>query len=206
MPQKRNPIAAEVVIGLAGLGTAFGSALAPAMQPGHERATGEWQTEWDAVPLTCAATAGALAQLGDLLAGLEVHPEAMRRNLALDGGLIMSEAVMMRLAEALGRRRAHRLVYDVAQSAHAAGIPLADALLAEPEVAAVLGGEELATLLEPAAYTGEAAATARAAVAAWRLRSRAWPSTCGSSGAGSSSTARAATTDGSPSAPAPSSG
>jgi 3-carboxy-cis,cis-muconate cycloisomerase len=46
----------------------------------------------------------------ELFRGLVVPPERMARNLALDGGQILAEAVMMRLAPHVGRTRAHDLV------------------------------------------------------------------------------------------------
>jgi hypothetical protein len=48
-----------------------------------------------------------------LIEGLEVHPEAMRKNLGLTRGDIVSEAVMMGLGPMIGRQVAHDLVYDV---------------------------------------------------------------------------------------------
>ena len=65
-----------------------------------------------------------------MVAGLEVDPAAMRRNIDLTGGLVMSEAVMMGLGPYLGREYAHDLVYDLCRAAVAQGRPLLD-LLAE---------------------------------------------------------------------------
>ncbi len=170
MPQKRNPIGAEVVIGLGALGTTLASAFPAAMQPGHERATGEWQIEWDAVPLVCAASAGAVRQLAELLDSLEAHGDAMTVNLGRGRGSIMSEAVMMRLAARIGRGRAHALVYDVAQRAHRTGVPLEVALRDERDVMDALDERELAAALDPAGYTGEALTTVERSLAAWRDR------------------------------------
>ena len=46
--------------------------------------------------------------------GLVVHTDQMARNLALTGGLIVAEAVMMHLGQFIGRGRAQR-VYTVQQ-------------------------------------------------------------------------------------------
>ena len=85
-------------------------ALLVAMQGTHERAAGEWQAEWDAIPLTCAATAGALAGARRVVAGLDVFPERMRENLDGQGDTIMAESAMMALADVVGRAEAHALV------------------------------------------------------------------------------------------------
>jgi adenylosuccinate lyase len=69
-----------------------------AMSPRHERAAGEWQAEWDALPLLFGAAAGSVGTAGDMARGLRVDPERMAADLARDGGTIMAEAVMMALA------------------------------------------------------------------------------------------------------------
>src|SRR5207244_2388470 len=94
MPQKANPIESETIVGLSILASQQVPALLAAMQPGHERAAGEWQAEWDAAPLVAAAAGGALAAAVRLVEGLQVFPDRMRANLELDGGLVMGAALM----------------------------------------------------------------------------------------------------------------
>ncbi len=86
MPQKANPIGSEAIVGLSLLAAQHAGALLTSMQGTHERAAGEWQAEWDALPLTCAAAAGALAGARQVVAGLNVFPERMRANLDGEGG------------------------------------------------------------------------------------------------------------------------
>ncbi|MEV1179000.1 adenylosuccinate lyase family protein [Nonomuraea sp. NPDC049784] len=166
MPQKANPIGCEAVIGMSGTAGALSSALFRAMEAGHERAAGEWQIEWYVVPLLAELAAGALATAAEVAAGLRVYPEAMRANLGAEGGLIMAEAYMMRLAPALGRERAHDLVYKAAHEARERGRALADALrdVAGPEDLASLG----ALPIPPESYIGDAEAICAAALDAWR--------------------------------------
>ncbi|MFI7133111.1 adenylosuccinate lyase family protein [Nonomuraea sp. NPDC050153] len=166
MPQKANPIGCEAVVGMSGTAGALSSGLFRAMEAGHERAAGEWQVEWYVVPLLAELAAGALATAADVAAGLRVYPEAMRANLDAEGGLIMAEAYMMRLAPALGRERAHDLVYKAAHEARERGRALADALRD------VAGPDELASLgtlpVPPESYIGDAEAICAAALEAWR--------------------------------------
>ena len=117
MPQKANPIGSEAVVGLSILAAQHAGALLASMQGTHERAAGEWQAEWDALPLASAAAAGALAGAQRVVAGLSVFPERMRANLDADGGTIMAEAAMMALAGAAGRADAHRLVSEASSLA-----------------------------------------------------------------------------------------
>ncbi|MER7504483.1 lyase family protein [Nonomuraea pusilla] len=166
MPQKANPIGCEAIIGMSGTAGALSSGLFRAMEAGHERAAGEWQVEWYVVPLLAELAAGALATAAEVASGLRVFPGAMRANLDAEGGLIMAEAYMMRLAPALGRERAHDLVYRAAQEARARGGALADALR---EVAAPADLAHLGELpIPPESYIGDAREVCAAALAGWR--------------------------------------
>jgi 3-carboxy-cis,cis-muconate cycloisomerase len=115
MPQKANPIGSEVVIGMAATASALSASLGRAMEAGHERAAGEWQIEWEVLPQLAVLAAGCARQAGEIA--------AMRRNLTGDG-YVMAEAYMMRLAEDLGRERAHDLVYAAVREARENGEPL----------------------------------------------------------------------------------
>jgi 3-carboxy-cis,cis-muconate cycloisomerase len=158
MPQKRNPIGCEALIGIASIVRQDVALALDAMSPDHERATGPWHAEWEVLPEVCVLAHAALRHSLDLFANLVVRPERMARNLALSGGLIASEARMMRLAPTLGRQRAHDLVYDACMRAYESGTPLATELLVDPAVAAALAPEQLDELLDPARYTGLSAA------------------------------------------------
>lgn len=156
MPQKRNPIACEFIIMGARAVRQYAAMTLDGMIADHERATGPWQLEWLAVPQAYIITAGALAHANDMLAGLEVNVDGMRRNLGLTQGLIVSEAVMMGLAPTMGRQRAHDVVYDCCRAAALSGRPLLDHLLEEPDIAAQMGRDGLAALCDPGNYTGQA--------------------------------------------------
>src|SRR5690606_4250998 len=126
MPQKANPIWAEGIVGLAVSAATASAAMLRAMEAGHERAAGEWHAEWDALPRGVCLSAAALGTAARLLRGLRVDPEAMRRSLTADGGALMAEAYMIRFAPALGRERAHDLVYEMVRAARASGRSLAE--------------------------------------------------------------------------------
>lgn len=117
MPQKRNPISCEVIIGAAKtVRHLAGLALDAAVQD-FERATGPWQAEWVALPEAFLHSAGATAQALFMLKGLEVDAARMAQNLNSSGGLIVAEAVMMGLAPKLGRNEAHDIVYAACREA-----------------------------------------------------------------------------------------
>ncbi len=161
MPQKRNPIGAELMIASAKIVREQHSLMLDAMVQDHERATGPWHAEWQAVPTAFVAASGGLRAAREVLEGLEVRPDAMRRVLDVTGGLIVAEAVMMGLAPHLGRQVAHDLVYDCCRRALAEDVAFLDALSAEPRIAAVMDRDALARLVDPANYLGAGPAMTR---------------------------------------------
>jgi 3-carboxy-cis,cis-muconate cycloisomerase len=170
MPQKANPISSETTIGFSVLATSGVAALLAALNVEHERSAGEWQIEWDALPTVIAAAGGSLLHVGEALAGLVVNPDRMRANMELDGGSIMAEAAMMALAGTLGRDRAHELVYEAVQRSRAGSMPLADALRAAVREAGVEGPADMAAVLGPSTYLGNASRQVDTATADWTRR------------------------------------
>jgi 3-carboxy-cis,cis-muconate cycloisomerase len=158
MPQKRNPIACEYVLAQSRGVHALVPQVLAAMAQDLERATGPWQAEPLAVPQAFLLAHGALSHALTIGEGLVVDPARMRANLDSTGGLIMAEAVMMGLAPALGRGEAHHVVNQACDAALAERIPLAEALLRDPGVAAKLARAEVERLTDPASYLGAAGA------------------------------------------------
>ena len=156
MPQKRNPVSSELILACAKQVQSRAALVMDAMAADLERSTGPWHVEWAALPEAFVLASGALAQARFLVEGLRVDPGAMRANMDLTRGLIVSEAVMMGLAPALGRQAAHDLVYEACRIATDERRALLDVLLDMPEVTDKLGRDELAQLCEPGNYVGEA--------------------------------------------------
>jgi 3-carboxy-cis,cis-muconate cycloisomerase len=154
MPQKRNPISSNIIHACAAVVRQNVAALLDAMVADHERSTGPWEIEWIAVPEIFLLSAGALAQARFLVGGLQVDPARMRANLDLTKGLVVSEAVMMGLAPALGRQRAHDLVYDICRAVVAGKGTFLDLLAENAEIKPHLTRTQLAALLDPANYCG----------------------------------------------------
>jgi 3-carboxy-cis,cis-muconate cycloisomerase len=159
MPQKRNPISSELILACAKTVRQHVALILDAMVQDFERATGPWHLEWAAIPEAFILTAGALANAKFMLSGLVVDGARMRANLALTGGLIVAEAVMMAAAPALGRQHAHDVVYAACRTAIEEKRGLAEVLAARPEIVAALGGAAAVEQhCDPANYLGLAAA------------------------------------------------
>ncbi|WP_041682478.1 adenylosuccinate lyase family protein [Pusillimonas sp. T7-7] len=156
MPQKRNPISCELMWSASKTVRQHAGLALDAMLADFERATGPWHLEWAAIPESFVLTAGSLQQAKFMLAGLEVDTDRMLKNLALSGGLIVAEAVMMRLAPHIGRQTAHDVVYNACRKAATTGSTLADVLHKEPTVSSRLDQTAINQLCDPASYLGSA--------------------------------------------------
>ena len=154
MPQKRNPNLSENVVGLARLIMQQVPAALAAMMPEHERAMGEWHIEWHTIPQTCLMTSAALSHTLTIFQGLAVNKQSMERNLHLTQGQVVAEALMMRLAESMGRQHAHDLLYALCLESTGSSTPLRALILEDRRVNSLLSEEELEELLNPKNYTG----------------------------------------------------
>ena len=155
MPQKRNPISSCYIHAAISVVRQHSAALMDAMVADHERSTGPWEIEWIVLPEAFCLMAGALKQSLYVLEGLEVDASAMRRNIEMTGGLVMSEAVMMGLGPYIGREYAHDLVYDLCRESLAKKVPLLELLAAHPEIARHVDRAALQRMLDPANYLGQ---------------------------------------------------
>lgn len=156
MPQKRNPISSVYVSTQAAIVKQHAAALMEAMVEDHERSSGPWQIEWLVLPEIFMLSAGALAQTRFLAEGLQVNEKKMSENLMITKGLIMSEAVMMKLGDKMGRNHAHDHVYDICREVVKTGRPLIDLLAEDKEIAKYASRQELEAMMDPANYLGVA--------------------------------------------------
>ena len=156
MPQKRNPISSVYITAQSAIVKQQVAALLEAMVEDHERATGPWEIEWIVLPEIFMLSAGALHQTRFVLEGLQVNEKKMRDNLDITKGLIMSEAVMMGLGAAMGRNRAHDVVYDICRDVVKTGRPLVDLLAEDKEISKHADRKTLEKLTDPANYLGVA--------------------------------------------------
>ena len=154
MPQKRNPISCAYISAMASTVRQLSASLFEAMVEDHERSTGPWEIEWIVLPQISTLTHATLKHTADLVGGLEVHSDAMRRNLDLSKGGIVSEAVMMELGKTLGRQYAHGVVYDLCRKSQQENRQLVDLLCEHEEISKQLTRDQLERLCDPANYMG----------------------------------------------------
>ena len=160
MPQKRNPISSEIMLACSKLLREHHSSMLDAMVLDHERATGQWHIEWNAIPNSFIIASSSFKSARFLLEGLEVSPENMKKNIDKTNGLIVAEAVMMALAPHIGRQVAHDIVYDCCRQTIKNNIPFVDSLLADKNISKIFNENDLLEIVNPSNYLGAAPAMA----------------------------------------------
>ena len=159
MPHKRNPQLCQDVIGMAAeIRSLVPLALESAISE-HD-ADNAPSALFDVEQHACELTADILARIHLIVAGLQLDPRRMRSNLDLSGGMIASEAIMLRLGETIGRQLAHEVVYDAAQIASTTSTSFTDTLAIDPRVTSQLDTDTIKKLLEPDSHLGLAPAIA----------------------------------------------
>ena len=156
MPQKRNPVTSAVVLAAATRVPGLVSTILSAMVQEQERGLGGWQAEWETLPDIVRLTAGALHHLANTIAGLEICPDRMQKNLDITSGLISAEAVTMALARFLGKAQAHHIIESCVRQAISNQAHLRDVLQRNEKVTAHLPPAEIDRLFDPLSYVGVA--------------------------------------------------
>lgn len=154
MPHKRNPVLCTLILAAAKRAPGLVATMLAAMPQEHERAIGGWHAEWPTMRELYLTAGSALAQTLTLIEGLQVFPEAMRRNIDLTKGLVMAERVSLALAASLGREQAHHVLEQASRACVAQSRHLRDVLADDATIAAALTPADLDMLFDPATYRG----------------------------------------------------
>jgi adenylosuccinate lyase len=118
MPHKRNPVSCEQISGLARVVRANAQAALENVALWHERDISHSSVERIILPDSTILIDYMLARMTDILTGLRVFPERMRRNLDLTQGLVFSGQLLLDLVEAgAPRDAAYQWVQENAMAA-----------------------------------------------------------------------------------------
>jgi adenylosuccinate lyase len=151
MPHKRNPVVAERICGLARVVRANALVGLENVALWHERDISHSSAERVVIPDSFLALDYMLDRFAWLVAGLDVRPERMRRNLEAGHGLFFSQRLLLALVESgLSRGEAYRLVQRHALRAHEEEQDFRELVRADEEIA---GRVELDELFDPGWYT-----------------------------------------------------
>jgi 3-carboxy-cis,cis-muconate cycloisomerase len=154
MPQKQNPVhsvllrntALSAPAHVATLFTAAGTAV-------DERPDGGWHAEWASLRELLRLAGGAAHHAATLASGLGVHPEAMARNMALSGDLLVSERISTVVAPLVagGKAKVQELVLESLRTGTSLRTLLSQVLPSDMDNQLFLND-----LLDPAGYLGSA--------------------------------------------------
>ena len=144
MPHKRNPIGCEQITGLARLVRTNALAAIENVALWHERDISHSSVERVIVPDSFCALDHMVRRFTRILRGLVVYPARMRENLERSRGVVFSGTVLLALASrGVSREDAYLLVQRNAMRSHDEGLDFKALLLADPDVTAVLGRDEI---------------------------------------------------------------
>lgn len=144
MPHKRNPNVSERLCGLARLARANALASLQNIALWDERDITHSSVERMILPDTSIMVDYVIHTFTQLMKGLVVYPDAMRKNVELTKGLVFSEVLLLKLiAKGLDRSRAYSLVQRNATRAHEKGLDFEDEVKKDSEITSILSDAEL---------------------------------------------------------------
>ncbi|WP_046113444.1 lyase family protein [Aquincola tertiaricarbonis] len=153
LPHKRNPVASMVALAAAQRTPHRVAALLGAMGQEHERGLGNWQAELAEWAGLFISAHGAVHALAEAAAGLQVHPQRMRGHIEALQGLVSAEACTTRLAGAIGKPEAQRLLEQLSQQVMAEGRHLRElvqqAVQADARLREAVPAAEIDRLFDP---------------------------------------------------------
>jgi len=150
MPHKRNPELCERLCGMARLLRGHAMTALDNVAVWHERDISHSSAERLILPDACIALDYMLDLLRSIYDGLDVAPDAMKRNLGMTHGLIYSGQVLLALVESgMSRGEAYDIVQAAARRVWAGDGDLLSHLSSDPRVGERLTAEELQALFDP---------------------------------------------------------
>jgi adenylosuccinate lyase len=153
MPHKRNPVLSENLCGLARLLRGYALTALENVPLWHERDISHSSAERVIGPDATIVLDFALARFREIMDGLVVYPDRMKRNLAGTHGLMFSQRVMLALASrGLSRERAYEIVQKSAMEAWRKEKDLAGLLWKDREVRSLLSRKEFRELFDGKQY------------------------------------------------------
>lgn len=150
MPHKKNPIHSERICGLARVIRANLNVALENVVLWHERDISHSSAERVILPDSSIALDYILNLFHDILKGLVVNKERMRKNMELSKGLYFSSKILVALTEkGLLRDRAYDLVQRCAMESWNSDKDFKEVLLSDPEVRKYLSEEDLDRIFNP---------------------------------------------------------
>ncbi len=113
MPHKRNPILSENITGLCRVIRSFTTPMLENVALWHERDMSHSSVERFALPDLFITSDFMISRLNSVIENLVVYPKNMLKNLALSGGLVFSQRVLLELPKkGLSREESYSIVQE----------------------------------------------------------------------------------------------
>jgi adenylosuccinate lyase len=150
MPHKRNPVLSENLTGLARLMRGYALSAMEDVPLWHERDISHSSVERVIGPDATVTLDFMLHRFAGLMENLTVYPENMKRNLALLGGVVHSQRLLLELARrGVDRQAAYVIVQRNAMRFFEQGVPFLAALLEDKDLLAKMSKEEVEACFSP---------------------------------------------------------
>jgi adenylosuccinate lyase len=155
MPHKRNPVGCEQVTGLARVVRANALAALENVALWHERDISHSSAERVIIPDSFLALDHMLRRFTDIVRGMAVHTERMRRNLDSTRGLVFSGQLLLELtARGMSREDAYHTVQAHAMEAWRTEGDFRERVFQDPEIRRALTESELSEVFRLERYLG----------------------------------------------------
>jgi len=155
MPHKRNPEICERICGLARMVRGFGLTSLENIALWHERDISNSSTERMTLPGSCLLVDYCLGLFINIMSGLKVDAQRMKKNLEITKGLVFSQRIMLALIEkGLSRQEAYKVVQRNAMKAWQGNKSFLSLLKADRDVTEVLPEAELEPIFDYQYYLG----------------------------------------------------
>ena len=150
MPHKRNPILTENLTGLARLLRGYALSALEDVPLWHERDISHSSVERMIGPDATVVFDFMLHRFAGLMESLNVYPENMKRNLALLGGVVNSQRLLLELAKrGMDRQAAYVIVQRNAMKFYEENKDFKTALLGDAELLKVMSADDIEACFTP---------------------------------------------------------
>ncbi len=154
MPQKVNPkLAKGIIANSQKIFSVLNSSLYASSKPFEADSSSYILMETnlnEILELMCEA----IIRMKELSSNLTVDKQSMLENVGLTNGLINSENVMMRIANKVGKEKAHEIVYNLAMECEQSGFSYEQVLMASELLSDLYTEQEIKAMVNPKNYIG----------------------------------------------------
>lgn len=153
MPHKTNPRASNMLQTLARMGWMYASGAPSMLDQCDVRSASMRMLNWSVLPESALTLSTSLMRALGLVKHLKVRVERMSENFNASKNFIMSESVMMKVAEKIGREQGYLTVGSLIKQADGSK-DLQSLLLSSPDILSILTVAEIKEACLPQYYLG----------------------------------------------------